>query len=285
MNTFLKRYSDWGFDENPKNIDIRPALRINTLKIERDALFNRLKEKNVSLKKIHFLKNGYWYASKFSLGAAPEYLQGHYYIQEAASQIPPMILDPKHTDLVLDCCAAPGSKTTGLAQIMGNKGCIVALDRDRRRIAALNNNIERMGVKNTIVYDLDSRDASALGLKFDKILVDAPCSGNFSMDRNWFPKRDINGIRRNAKKQKPILSEAIKLLKKNGVLVYSTCSLEIEEDEKVIAYALDNFNVKLESTNLKIGVPGLTDRTKLCRRLWPGRDGTQGFFVAKLRKK
>lgn len=284
MNIFLERYKKLGEEFDPKEVKLRPSLRVNTLKIDESELIARLKKKKIKLEKIPFLKHAYWYEADFSLGATPEYLQGFYYLQEAASQLPAIALDPRPTDTILDSCAAPGSKTTQLAQLTDNKGTVIALDPNRKRLESLNNNLERSGVKNTLTYQLDAKSCTSLNMKFDKILLDAPCSGNFSTDKGWFEKREVAGIRNNAQKQINLLEASLKILKPGGIIVYSTCSLEPEEDEKVIEFALNNFPVILEDIRLKIGDPGTTEKTKLCRRLWPHKTGTQGFFIARLKK-
>ncbi|MBW2965143.1 RsmB/NOP family class I SAM-dependent RNA methyltransferase [Candidatus Woesearchaeota archaeon] len=280
MSIFLKRYRELGHDINPEKIALRPSIRINTLKMSGDSIFERISGK-LRLKKIPFTDFGFWAGADFALSSTPEYLLGYYYIQEAASQLPAQVLVPTKDDVVLDMCAAPGSKTTQLAQLMHNQGTLVALDTKPARLNALKNNLERCGVKNCLVYQKDAVHADDLGIKFDKILLDAPCSGNFATDKDWFAKRTIEGIREMAKMQKSLLSAAVRCLKPSGTLVYSTCSLEPEEDEDVVEWALDNLQLRLEETGLKAGSPGNTARTGLCRRLWPEKDGTQGFFIAK----
>jgi len=285
MNMFLKRYKEMGHDIDPEAIDARQSIRVNTLKIDAPTLASRLKKKGVRLKKIPFTDHGYWADSDFALSSTAEYLHGYFYIQEAASQLPVKVLAPKKDDAVLDMAAAPGSKTTQLAQCMNNQGTIVALDSSSTRLTALKNNIERCGVKNTIIYQKDAAHADDLGTTFDSILLDAPCSGNFATDRSWFDKRSIDGIKQQAKVQRELLRAAANVLKPGGTIVYSTCSLEKEEDEDVIAWALDKLDLKLADTGLKVGESGATPETRLCRRLWPDTDKTQGFFLAKLRKK
>jgi len=282
MNFFLERYSALGHDIDPKTIHLKQCIRVNTIKISEAELVSRLKAKNVSMKKVPFIDFGYFAESRFALSSTHEYLQGYYYIQEAASQLPVQVLSPVSGELVLDMCAAPGSKTTELAQYMENKGQIVALDSNSSRLKALKNNIERCGVKNTIVYHKDALCAAELGIKFDKILLDAPCSGNFVIDKDWFRKRTIKDIKSISDTQKSLLKVAVSLLKPSGTIVYSTCSLEPEEDEEVIEWALDSLPVELVDTGLKIGDPGITPKTKLSKRLWPDKTGTQGFFMAKL---
>jgi 16S rRNA C967 or C1407 C5-methylase (RsmB/RsmF family) len=143
----------------------------------------------VNLEKIPFLETGYWVQhSRISVGATAEYLLGLYSIQEAAAQIPASLFSNLEGETVMDACAAPGGKTVQLADLMENTGVMVALDVKKRRLAALANHLERCHVGNTIVYNLDARQAARLKLKFDRILVDAPCSGNFAGDRDWLKR-------------------------------------------------------------------------------------------------
>lgn len=290
MNQFLERYKQLGQEFNPEDVKIKNALRINTLKSNEKEVINRL---NAKLTKISFLKNGYYYESEFSMAATPEHLQGYYYLQEAASQLPAEILEPKGTDTVLDMCASPGSKTTQLAMLMNNKGKITALDSENVRLPKLQNNLERCGVTNTITYKKDARYAQDLGLEFEKILLDAPCSGNFAIEPDWFLERKLGDIKALVKTQRQLLQAAIDVLKPGGILVYSTCSLEPEENELNINWLLNEYkDVELEKIDIDIGDPGLTkafdrelnpDLAK-CKRFWPHKTGTQGFFLAKLRK-
>ena len=290
MNIFIERYKQLGEEFNPEEIKLKHALRVNTLKMKDAELIKRL---NARLTKIPFLKHGYYYESSYAVGAMPEYLQGFYYLQEAASQLPAEVLEPKPGELVLDMCAAPGSKTTQLAMMMNNTGKLIALELNNPRLPSLQNNLERCGVTNTLVYKKDARYADDLKLLFDKILLDAPCSGNFANDETWFDERNVDDLKQISKTQRQLLESALNVLKPNGVLVYSTCSLEPEENELVIDWLLENHkNVSLEKINLDIGNPGLTNvfgqelnkEISKCRRLWPHRTGTQGFFLSKIRK-
>lgn len=271
MNFFLKRYKDWlgsRFGELDKVKDLLPCIRVNTLKITERTLVRRLEKKGVKLEKVNFLKYGYRVLeSGFSLGATNEFFQGYYYLQGAASQYPVQLLDPKPGDLVLDMAAAPGGKTTQIAQWMKNKGSVVALDLKTKRLEALRNNCERLGVTNVLCYNKDSRYVSDFGIKFDKVLLDAPCSGNFMIEKDWFKKRTLQDIKQRSKVQKQLLQEALNVLKKGGELVYATCSLEKEEDEDNIEW-------------LKAGAKVQVVEQK---KFWPHIDGTQGFFVAKLK--
>ncbi len=292
LKYFLGRYAQLG-ETVPEKIEIKPSLRINTLRIPEDVLVNRLNSLGVKLSKIPWLNHGYVIEqSKFSLGASIEFLLGYYYLQESAAQLPVQVLDPKPGELILDCCAAPGGKTSQLSQLMKNQGVVVALEKKSHRLLSLRNNLERMGATNTIIYHLDALKADQLGMKFDKILLDVPCSGNYAGDKMWFVKRNIDGIRKNARFQREILKSALNVLKPGGILVYSTCSLEPEENELNMQWLIENHKVKIEPIDAKIGDPGLTTvfETRLdksvanCRRFWPHKTGTEGFFIAKVKK-
>ena len=287
----IQRYLELGesFSEVPDKI----ALRVNTFKISPEQLTARLLSHGVILKKIPFVNNGYWVEkSKFSLGACTEFLRGYFYLQEAAAQLPAEVLNPLSSDIVLDCCASPGGKTTYLAQLMQNKGSIVALEFKQSRLISLKSNLERINANNVLVYNMDARNANHLNLQFDKILLDAPCSGNFVTDKSWFDKRKIEDFVKSSELQKQLLKSAVGVLKNNGLLLYSTCTLEPEENELVIDWALKNLPVKLELINLHIGDVGLTnvfgrqlsEEIVKCRRFWPWKTNTEGFFIALLKK-
>lgn len=289
---FLDRYERLG-EKVRTGIQLRQSLRVNTLRINEKELVQRLQALGVVLSRISWLKHGYYVEkSGFSLGASIEFLLGYYYLQEAAAQLPVEVLNPLPGEIVLDCCAAPGGKTTQIAQLMQNDGVLVALEKKKHRLLSLRNNLERCGVANAVVYHLDAVKAGMLGLQFDRVLLDAPCSGNYATDKYWFAKRAIEDIRRSALFQKSLLKSALSVLKPNGLLVYSTCSLEPEENELNIQWLLDNFHVKLEPVQVVVGDPGLTsvfgkklDKSiACCRRFWPHKTGTEGFFIARVRK-
>ncbi len=285
---FIKRYKKLGW--NYKQVKLRQSIRINTMNENRDIIVSRLESLNILLKKIPFLENGYWIdRSKFSIGATAEYLLGMYSIQETAAQIPATLFTELENKTVLDACASPGGKTVQLANLMSNTGIIVALELKQRKMFALINHLERCKVTNAAVYNIDAREASKLNIKFDRILLDVPCSGNPVTDRDWFNKRTMEDVHRNARRQRQILTEATKVTKEDGEIIYATCSMEPEENELNIDWALGALNVKVEEITCH-GEKGLTDifgreldtSIEKCRRIWP--DQTQGFFVCKLRK-
>jgi NOL1/NOP2/sun family putative RNA methylase len=285
---FVSRYEKLGWKY--ENVKPKQAIRINTINAEEEDIIKRLKSLGIKLEKISFLENGYWIChSKFSVGATSEYLLGLYSIQEAAAQIPATLFTELKNKTVLDACAAPGGKTVQLADSMQNTGAIVALDARRQRLTALSNQLERCRVKNAIVYHMDARQASRLKIRFDRILLDVPCSGNFATDKDWFSRRTIKDVEKNAKLQREILTEATEILKGDGEIVYSTCSLEPEESELNVEWATKHLNLQVEKINCygekaptNIFGKQLDSSIENCRRIWPGQ--TQGFFVCKLKR-
>jgi NOL1/NOP2/sun family putative RNA methylase len=244
----------------------------------------------IVLEKIPFLEDGYWIIkSNFSVGATAEYLLGYYSIQEAAAQIPSTLFTRLEDKNVLDACASPGGKTVQLADLMKNSGIIVALELKQRKMFALANQLERTRVSNAAVYNIDAKDASKLKMIFDCALVDVPCSGNPITDKEWFNKRTMEDVYRNARRQRQILAETVKVTKSNGEIVYATCSLEPEENEMNIDWAIKRLNVTVEDINC-YGEQGITNifgkeldpSIEKCKRIWPNQ--TQGFFICKLKK-
>ena len=286
---FVSRYRKLGWQF--REVEPRQAIRINQNNAKGKNLPERLRSLGVELEKVPFLDSGYWVGkTRVSVGATAEYLLGLYSIQETAAQIPATLFAPLKGKTVLDACAAPGGKTNQLADLMNNSGAIVALDVNKDRLAALANHVERCHVRCCVVYGLDARRASGLNLKFDRILLDVPCSGNYAADPQWLSRRTLDDIERNAKVQREILAEAVKCLSPNGEIVYSTCSLEPEEDELNIEWAVKNLGLQIQPADC-YGEDGLTEvfGRKLdasiarCKRIWP--DETQGFFACKLKKK
>jgi len=290
MKFFSDRYEALGGKIVP--LALKDSIRVNTLKTSHEKLIHRLNKNGVILNEIPFVQNGYFVErSKFSLGAINEFLQGYYYIQEAAAQIPVEVLDPKPSEIILDACSAPGGKTTQIAQHMKNKGMVIALEKKPHRIISVKSNLERCGITNTVLFPADAREAHLSGMIFDKVLLDAPCSGNYVTDPSWFQKRTMEGINNSVQMQRELLKAVVAVTKKNGLIIYSTCSLEPEENELNMAWALKELPVKLEKIDLPIGDSGLTNvfgkelpkEISYCRRFWPHKTNTQGFFIAKLR--
>jgi len=222
-----------------------------------------------------------------------EHILGYIFIQDASSMIPPIVLDPKPDELILDLCAAPGAKTTQMAQMTGNNGLIIANDIGLKRIKALTSNLQRMGVMNTIVISVDGRVLwKKIDFKFDKILLDVPCSASGTYNLENTKRISERLLRYLSGVQKALLKSAYNMLKEDGIMVYSTCSLEPEENEAVIDYVLKNLSVELEEIKIKgiETIDGFTfwnemrfdESLRKTKRVI--KKGQEGFFIAKLRK-
>jgi len=268
--------------------------RINTLKTDRDRLLHRLKVAGVPYRPFS------WYSLGLELdvekpGNLIENLMGHIHIQEEISMASPIVLDPKPDERVLDLCAAPGSKTTQIASMMENRGLLVANDPANTRVASLRSNCERAGAINVVVTRYDGRRFPST--KFDRVLVDAPCTGqgmarkDLSVLDRWSLKRSL-GLQR---LQRSLLRRATDLAKPGGTVVYSTCTFAPEENESVVSWVTERVpHVRLE----KVSILGLESSSGLaewdgfvfgddmekCARYYPHQNDAGGFFVAKLIK-
>ncbi len=267
-------------------------IRVNTLKIDERELIERLEDRGFSLERTEVPLCYKVVKEPFSIGATPEYLMGYYYVMEKSSCVPPLALNPKPGETVADFASSPGGKTTFLAQLMENKGVIIAIEANEERIQPLIDNIHRMGVLNTVVLRMNAVKFKNLGIKVDKILIDAPCSGEgvIHKDKSRKTDRGAKDIEFCSALQRELLESAMESLKPGGVLVYSTCSLTPEENELNVQWVLDNFEVELE--DIPWGDPALTDvpgveisdEIRKCRRFYPHKHETSGFFVAKIVK-
>ncbi|MCX8015173.1 MAG: NOL1/NOP2/sun family putative RNA methylase, partial [candidate division WOR-3 bacterium] len=211
---------------------------------------------------------------------------------------PPIVLNPKPDEKILDVAAAPGSKTTQIAQMMNNTGLIVANDISQKRLNALIFNIERMGVINTVVIRRTGQSLGhILANYFDKVLLDAPCSleGIVASTPKTLDKWTESSIKRLSKIQKGLINSAFKCLKPNGILVYSTCTFAPEENEEVIDYLISSnanaicepiiiANLKTRPALLEWRSKVFNDQVKNCVRIYPQDNNCEGFFVAKIRK-
>lgn len=232
----------------------RPTtIRTNTLKTRRRQLKENLVNRECNLESLQFSKVGMVvFSTKCSIGAAPEYLAGHYLLQGSSSMLPVMALAPKRGERVLDLCAAPGGKTTHIAQIMANTGLIFANDINKDRLKAVTCNLARMGVMNTIVTVHDGRSIHKKIRNFDRVLCDAPCTGTgvISKDKSIKASKDESDLKMLTTMQKQLICSAIDACKVGGVVVYSTCSILVEENEQVVDYACRKRNVKIVETGL-----------------------------------
>ncbi|CRH00165.1 RNA methyltransferase, putative [Plasmodium relictum] len=272
-------------------------LRTNTLKITRSNLIKILKNQNISVEEGDKWNNVGIVLNDLNsnVGSLNEYLYGYYMIQSSSSFIPVLELNIQENDLVLDMCAAPGGKCTFICAIKKNKGVVYANDINKFRCKAIEAQASRMGINNLIITCIDAlKIHKHLTFQFDKILLDAPCSGTGVVNKNKSARRkSIKEIRELAQKQRKLLNNAINLLKNGGIIVYSTCSITVEENEQVINYILKKRDVNLLPIDINIGDPGITHYKKkqfsskisLCKRIYLHKHNHDNFFVAKLIKR
>lgn len=277
-------------------IPLTPSIRVNTLKIKTPDLKIRMEQKDFELSPIDWIPYAYNVIKEsFNLGSTHEFLQGYYYIQNLASMLAAVILKPKPGDVVIDMCAAPGSKATHLAQIMRNEGTLILIDRNKARIPALEINLRRMGITNSIVINMDAVNLSNLNIKADKILLDAPCTGEglIRQDPKRKRSRSAKDIEKMASIQKKLLKAGLESLKPEGELLYSTCSIAPEENELVIQDVLEEISsIKISEISKTYGVSGLTEvfgknlREDLgySQRLYPHLHDTIGFYLCLLER-
>ncbi len=277
----------------------RKAVRVNTLKKSVEEIRERLEEKWV-LEQVPWCAEGFWMkyrdGKRFDIGNTPEHQLGYIYVQDAASMIPVEVLNPSPGDIVLDMCAAPGSKTSQIAQKMGNKGLLVANDADGKRLGALGINLQRMGIHNSMITRMEGFHVKKQGEGFDKILVDAPCTGTGTIMKTYkvIGMWSHSLIDRMKRIQYKLASHAFTLLKPGGTMVYSTCTLEPEENEGVITKLLKKhpeaelldikFSGKKSQPVTEFKGNKYDPNVKKCLRIHPQDNGTEGFFVAKIKK-
>lgn len=281
------------------------SIRVNTLKINPEKLKEKIlrygwkietpfKEfpEIIIIKKETNLKPG-------EIGKTTEHLLGYYYVQDISSMMSPIALNPKEGEFVLDLCASPGSKTTQMAAMMKNEGTIIANDVSLDRISILNTNLERCGVTNTIVTRVDGIKFCEIAFKkrifFDKILLDVPCSGEGTLRKSPHTMEiwNLKVIEKMSRLQKKLVANAFKILKNNGELVYSTCTLSPEENEEVVDFLLKNFKIEIQEVKIPMKTrEGITEwngkkydeRVKKARRIYPQDNDSDGFFLAKFKK-
>jgi NOL1/NOP2/sun family putative RNA methylase len=277
-----------------QSLPLYNSARINTLKIEREKLLERLEEEGVSFRSFDWYPLGL----KLDIESPGKLLENHLgfiHIQEELSMVPPLVLDPHPGECILDLCASPGSKTTQISQMMENQGLVIANEPSLARVAPLRSNCERLGVLNVAVTRYDGRNFPRG--PFDRVLVDAPCSSEGRERRGpgvlarCSRERSLDlGVL-----QLSLLKNALRLTKPGGVVVYSTCTYAPEENELVVQEALEDADdLRLEKVSIA-GLqecPGITewngkrlnDALSCTARYYPHINDTGGFYVAKIIK-
>jgi len=280
------------FWDNQETTPAIPGLRVNTLKTNPE-LFRTIF--SAKLKTLPWADDGFQLPQGSNPGKHPFHSAGLYYLQEPSAMAPAAALDPQPGELVLDLCAAPGGKATQILSLMENQGLLIANDSNPRRVQALARNIERWGARNTVITnEIPRRLAEHFGPVFDRVLVDAPCSGEgtFRIDPGEIKKWSINFSKRCKLIQDEILWFAGKMVRPGGILVYSTCTFNQQENEgSVMRFLQANTDFVVDPIPLQ---PGFSTGIPLSKadpgnlkgtvRIWPHLAPGEGHFIARLRK-
>ena len=261
------------------------ALRINTSKI---SVRDFLKINPFHLTPVPWTDDGFYYEEEDRPAKHPYYHAGLYYLQEASAMYPAQALPVEEGDIVLDCCAAPGGKSSKLANKLNGSGFLISNDISQSRAQALLKNLEMQGVSNACVMAEDICRITCFSETFDKILVDAPCSGEgmFRKEKELIRAWEERDSSCYVPLQKQIISSALNMLKEGGMLLYSTCTFSPREDEEIVEYAL-SICPKLKVLPLKKYedfASGITKATENCVRLYPHRIKGEGHFIALMQK-
>ncbi|MCB9258605.1 MAG: NOL1/NOP2/sun family putative RNA methylase [Ignavibacteriales bacterium] len=288
---FLKNYEQFVESKYPITI------RLSEVPENHNSLINSLANQGIALKKIENIPNAYEVISgEENIGKTIEHTIGKYYIQSLSSMIPPFILNPTSEDVVLDLCAAPGSKSTQLAELMEYEGTLYSNEPNLSRVKALVHNLDKMNTVNmSVIKEKGELLSKIFPNYFDKILVDAPCSALGVVQKkqevsNWWSPKSVDVI---SSLQLKLLISAIKMAKVGAEIVYSTCTLTVEENEYIIDKVLKKYPVKLEPFDLnlphvngftKVGSYNFDESLKLTKRIIPWELKSEGFFISKLIK-
>ncbi len=287
---FLDRMQELLGEEYPAFLDGYEKTKAYSLRINRQkGTFEELKKKTSFLtKKVPWAENGYYFKEEDRPGRHPFHEAGVYYIQEASAMAPAVYLDAQPGERVLDLCAAPGGKSTQIADVMQGKGLLVSNEINSARAKILSENIERMGIENALVV---SHEPAFLAQRFpeyfDRILVDAPCSGEgmFRKNEEAVSEWSYENVLMCAERQAEILENAAVMLRPGGRMVYSTCTFSREENEEMISRFLEkNPEFEIEQVKRFPGMsPGMLPLNKAVR-LWPHKLEGEGHFLASLKK-
>lgn len=271
------------------------TLRVNTIKYNIEDLIAVLKKENIEFERVEWYENALIIknVNERKLQELEIYKNGYIYIQSLSSMIPPLVLNPKRGDKVLDLTAAPGSKTTQMSAMMENEGYIFANELDTIRCQRLKYNVDMQGAS---IVEINNANGEIIGEKypntFDKVLLDVPCSGEgrFEIEdektyKNWSTKQ----VEELSQIQRKLFNSAVKALKPGGEMVYSTCTLNTKENEEILNWGLKNFKIRIEDIDLKLknttkGITkGFDNSLKKAIRVLPNKY-QEGFFVAKIIK-
>lgn len=286
-------YDEYAGEEPKKYI------RVNRLKSSRDILKTSLEVNyGISTEPIPGVPDALLITEDKQglLGKTIEHISGLYYIQSLSSMLPPLVLNPSEDDIVLDLCAAPGSKTTELGELMNNRGTLISNEIQNDRLRMLVYNIERMNLINTgVIHSKGELLSKVYADHFDKVLVDAPCSGLGIVQKkgevgDWWSKERAERL---GELQLRLLIAAVKMTTPGGEIVYSTCTLTVEENEMVLDTVLRKYPIEVVDITLPFnaedgiityGEIKLNPQLKKAKRILPWQSGSEGFFIIKLKK-
>ena len=266
------------------------TFRINTIKSNIYEVENELNKKEIKYEKSKIFDLAYIIkdSNNNKIEELEVYKQGKIYVQSLSSMLPPILLEPELNTDILDMCAAPGGKTTELADLTNNKAHITACEMNKIRFNKLKYNIEKQGVTSVNLMNVDARNLDNF-FSFDSILLDAPCSGSGTInlkDANLSKYFTENLIQKTVKAQSVLLNKAINILKKDGEMIYSTCSILQCENEEIVEKALKTGKVEIVPIESEItkSLPLLPSKIPGTICIMPN-DLYEGFYVAKLRKR
>ncbi len=259
------------------------SLRVNTLKTSVDEIKKNLIENEIEYKEVKWSKEALILQNveEEKIRELDIYKDGKIYMQSLSSMIPAIVLEPKTGENILDMAAAPGGKTTQMAALSGNGAMITACEKNKIRFERMKYNLQKQGATRVNALMQDSRRLDDF-FKFDKILLDAPCSGS-GTDNIFKPNFTKELIEKSAKTEQELIEKAIKILKKDGIIVYSTCSILEEENEEVVEKILKKANAEILEINEIEDIQKLPTRIKGTMCIMPSKL-YEGFFIAKIRK-
>ncbi len=259
------------------------SIRINTLKTDVLSICKLFDDLSIRYDKVNWYGDALIVYDEEKIRGLDIYNLGHIYFQSLSSMIPPLVLDCHSGESILDMAAAPGSKTCQMACLTNNLASITAVEKNKIRADRLKYNLSKQGVVRTTVLNVDARNLDDY-FSFDKILLDAPCSGSGTINSFNISNFSLELVNRSVKTQKELVDKAIKVLKKDGILVYSTCSILKEENDDIVDYILKNSCMELVDFDIDLSIPKLSCKYDKTLCVCPN-ELYEGFFVAKFIKR
>ena len=271
------------------------TLRVNTLKYNIQDLMRYFREINIKFERVSFLNDALVIknAAEKDIQKLDIYEKGYIYLQSLSSMIPPLVLGAKENEQILDMASAPGSKTTQISAMINNTGHIIANELDKIRCERLKFNLANQGATNVeVINGYGEKLGEKYTETFDRVLLDTPCSGEgrfIAEIAGTYRNLSLKTVKELSKIQRKLIKSGYNALKPGGIMVYSTCTLNLEENENILEWALENLNLKMMDIDIKVkgAISGDSLNKKLgiekSIKILPTKE-MEGFFVAKLRK-